>query len=374
MQYNSALDAELSAKKIEMFINGVKGALTDYDPIEDVYVGQTFNVGDVLTIKPFTGYVLVENGNYYSDWLSNGNTFFALSADKKIGTLTYASYMDDVTSFNFSTQLEPIVIPPDDGNPIDNIKKGVNNVYLINSTTARQVMAKRFELVSAEGSVKDKAETIIGLINIPFNISDGYKTVESNIMLADYDTKLKGMVLNTDTLIFNMGIIVVPHISNDLTDYQNVKTILNLPYSDSIELNPQDVVGYTVSIDYWVNVYNGETLINIYSSKNTALINSKKIDLQVSVPFNKIGNTPQNNAFNQIQSIGYNGINTAYIEVKTYDTILKNGVFTNPIIDEKTLLGEVGYIEVENIELTVNAMLQEKSEILNLLRQGVIVK
>lgn len=374
IQYNTNLDTALKEKKIEMFINGAKCGLTEYDPVDDVYIGQTFNVGDVLTIKPFTGYVLVENGNYYLDWLSNGNTFFTLSADKKIGTLTYASYMDDVNSFNFSTQLEPIIIPPDDGNPIDNIKKGVNNVYLINSSTARQVMAKRFELVSAEGSVKDKAESIIGLINIPFTISDVYKTVESNIMLADYDTKLKGMVLNTDTLIFNMGKIVVSHTSNDLTDYQNVKTIINLPYSDSIELNPQDVVGYTVSIDYWVNVYNGETLINIYSSKNNALINNKKIDLQVSVPFNKIGNTPQNNAFNRIQSIGYNGINTAYIEVKTYDTILKNGVFTNPIIDEKTLLGEVGYIEVENIELTVNAMLQEKSEILNLLRQGIIIK
>ena len=375
MQYNTALDTALSAKKIEMFINGVKCALTDYDPVDDVYVGQTFNVGDVLTIKPFTGYVLVENGNYYLDWLSNGNTFFTLSADKKIGTLTYAKYMDDVNSFNFSTQLEPIIIPHDDGNPIDNIKKGVNNIYLLDATTAREVMSKRFTMMTANGSFTDKAEAIIGLINIPFAIDSKYKLPLTNVKLANFDTGLQGIELNTDTLIIDMGFINVPHINNDLTDYESVEVVLNLPYTNSIKLDKADVVGYKISVEYWVNVYNGSCVINIYSSKNNGMIDTKKIDLGVTVPFNKMeGSTPTNSKFNDVDSSGYNGIVSPYIEVKTYDIILKNGVFTNPIIDEKVLTGEKGFIEVENIELTVNAMLQEKSEILNLLRQGVIIK
>ena len=62
------------------------------------------------------------------------------------------------------------------------------------------------------------------------------------------------------------------------------------------------------------------------------------------------------------------------MEVKQYDLLLKDGFFTNPITDESVLTDVKGYIDVENIQLNVNAMLQEKTEILNLLRQGVIIK
>lgn len=365
LTYNTDFNNAINNANLILYINGIEAVLNA--PI---------NVGDILKIEAKTGYLLspLSGDNRISDFMFVVD--FEIAEDKKSGTLNYAS--DDITegwaSYTFTTTTAPIEVPDDNGNPIDNIKKGVNNVYLLDANTARQVMNKRFTRIMASGEGKDYAETIIGLINIPFAIDDKYKTGEQKIMLADFDTQLTGVELNTDTIIVDMGVISVPHLNNDFTDYEKTEVNLFLPFCDSVTLKSSDVVGYDVTISYWVNCYNGETLINIYSSKNNALIESRKVDLRVSVPFNKMGSTPSNNAFNQVQSVGYNGVNTPYIELKTLDNVLKNGLFTNPVIDEKTLTDEEGYIEVENIELTVNAMLQEKTEILNLLRQGVIIK
>lgn len=364
--YNSEFNDAINSNNLVLFINGVKAEL-----------GTIINASDILRIEPLKGYLIdpTHGNNAISCYATNGLLVFEVEDDKKSGSVTFDNSVIDSkwNEYIFTTITAP-ADTPDDDNPIDNIKKGVNNIYLLDILTVRKVMNKRFTRIMASGEAKDYAETIIGLINIPFNIDDKYKNGEQKVMLADYDTELKGIELNTDTIIVDMGSISIPHLNNDFTDYENTIIKLYLPFSDDIDLNSNDVIGYNISINYWINCYNGKALINIFSSKNNSLIESRKVDLNVSVPFNKMGNTPDNNSFNQIESIGYNGINTPYIEVKTLDNVLKNGLFTNPIIDEKVLKGQVGFIEVENIQLNVNAMLHEKTEILNLLRQGVIIK
>lgn len=367
LTYDSKFNDAITSNNLVLFINGVKAEL-----------GVIINVGDVLRIEPLKGYLInpTYGNNAISGFINNSLLVFEVADDKKSGSVTYDGSVtdEDFPDYIFATITAPIDVPDDDGNPIDDIKKGVNNIYLLDVITARKVMNKRFTRIMSSGEGKDYAETIIGLINIPFNIDDKYKNGEQKVMLADYDTELKGIELTTDTIIVDMGVITIPHLNNDFTDYENTTVKLYLPFSDDIDLNPNDVIGYNISINYWINCYNGEALINIFSSKTNSLIESRKVDLNVSVPFNKLGITPTNNSFNLIESIGYNGINTPYVEVKTLDNVLKDGLFTNPIIDEKILNGEVGFIEVENIQLNVNAMLHEKTEILNLLRQGVIIK
>lgn len=384
MKFTGEMERELTDNNLEMFVNGVKCVADNYDPIYDNYTGQEFNLDDVLTIKPITSaYILNDTGNYVTDFILNAVWNFEISDDKKTGSLTInGAMLDGVTRFYFATIPAPIVVPPDDENPIDNIKRGINNVYLLDEVTARKVMKERFDLIVSSGNgdsgasikVIDVADRIIGLINIPFVVDSKYQVGKENVYLADYNTNLQATVLNSDTIIINMGSISVPHVNNNLLDYLNVKAVLNLPYSAPINLEVNDVIGYELKIEYWIDVYNGECMIKILSTKTNSIIESKRVDLGVNVPFNKLGTVPSNNSFNSIDSTGYNGINTPFIEIKTYDTVLVNALFTNPVIDEKTLIDEEGYIEIENIELTVNATLQEKSDILNLLRQGVIIK
>ena len=384
MKFTGEMERELTNNHLEMFVNGVKCEANNYDPIYDTYTGQEFNLGDVLTIRPVnSGYILNDTGNYVSDYLTNTNWEFEISPDKKTGTVVVnGGMLDGIIAFYFATIPAPIVVPPDDENPIDNIKRGINNVYLLDDVTARKVMKERFDLIVSSGNsdsgvsikVIDVADRIIGLINIPFTVDSKYQVGQENVYLADYNTNLQATVLNSDTIIVNMGSISVPHLNNNLLDYLNVKAVLNLPYSMPINLEVNDVIGYELKIEYWIDVYNGECMIKILSTKTNSIIESKRVDLGVNVPFNKLGTVPNNHSFNNIDATGYNGINTPFLELKTYDTVLVNALFTNPVIDEKTLIDEKGFIEVENIELTVNATLQEKDEILNLLRQGVIIK
>lgn len=377
MRYNATFDTELNNNNLVLYVNDVKAELNEYDIMTNGYVGVNIVSGDVLKIVPKEGYLIdpTYGNNSITDFISNNRLVFNVAEDRKSASVVYDGSLEDgYLTYQFSTITAPVDTPDDDNNPIDNIKKGVNNIYLLDVLTARKVMAKRFLRMKSSDDVKDFTDAIIGLINIPFNIDDKYKNGEQKVMLGDYDTELKGIELTTDTIIVDMGTITIPHLNNDFTDYENTTVKLYLPFSDDIDLNSNDVIGYNISINYWINCYNGEALINIFSSKTNSLIESRKVDLNVSVPFNKMGNTPTNNSFNQIESTGYNGINTPYVEVKTLDNVLKDGLFTNPIIDEKILNGEVGFIEVENIQLNVNAMLHEKTEILNLLRQGVIIK
>lgn len=363
MRYSSAIETELKKYNLEMYVNNVKCALTTLTP-SNTWVGQEFKVGDVLTIKGINNYILMDTGNYYSDFLTNSVYQFTVSADKKSGTITVNSNFNYDEGFNFATKPTTVAAT----------KKTVNNIYLLKPDVVRNVLKDSFATPNGDGTAVVHSDGIIGLINLMFPIDTKYKLSETFVMIGDYNTNLKGMELNTDTITVDMGIIKVPVVDGDLSDYEGVEVVLNLPFSEPIKLNPADVMGYSVKLEYWINLYNGECVINIISSKTARVIEVKKIDLKVDVPFNRVQNTPQRNAFNAIGNTGFNGLNKAYIQVNKYDLILKNGFYTNPIIDEKKLTTEKGYIEIENINLTFNATLDEKSKITNLLRNGVIIK
>ena len=336
--------------------------------------GLNVYANDVIKIVAKTGYDLTGNNEFFNN-KTLSTVKFGIDETKNIGTLVVSGNVPTEPDFVFNTVAEPVVIPPDDYNPIDNLKRGVNNIYLLDKVKAREIMGKAFQRSDGDGGVKDMSEYILNLINIPFGVNISYVIADSNVKIVDFDTGILGTELNTDMIIVNMGFIEIPKINNDLSDFENVQVMLHLPYGNEIELNPNDVIGYKINIYYWLDVYTGKATINVYSTKTKELIASQKIDLGVNVPFNKtFGKNPSNNEFNSIKETGYNGVNTAYVEVKQYDLILKDAFFTNPIIDESVLTDVKGYIDVENIQLNVNAMLQEKTEILNLLRQGVIIK
>ena len=357
------LNTAISAK-VDFFVNDVQLTAS----------GLNVYANDIIKIVAKVGYNLKGKNEFFNTKTLSVVTF-VIDATKSIGTLVVSGNVPTEPDFVFNTAAKPVVIPPNVHNPIDKLKRGVNNIYLLNNVKAREIMGKAFQRSDDDGNIKDMSEYILNLINVPFKVDNSYVIADSNVKIVDFDTGILGTELNTDTIIVDMGFIDVPKINNDLSDFENVKVVLHLPYVNEIELTPNDVIGYKINIYYWLDVYTGKATINVYSAKTDELIASQKIDLGVSVPFNKtFGKNPSNNEFNSIKETGYNGVNTAYVEVKKYDLILKDGFFTNPIIDESVLTNVKGYIDVENIQLNVNAMLQEKTEILNLLRQGVIIK
>lgn len=343
------LDAVLNANS-KLYVNDVLA--NNATPIAD---------GDIVKIVADKGY------QFYNDERGHLSVniprqVLAVSSDMK--TISFAAQqLRDSLSFSVST------IPT----PIDDIA-GVNNVYRIGADLVKKFITRKWIDNSNVGNFKDVNGLIISLLQVPFTIDESLINGTGNIRLGTYDTGEVGEVVIDDKLTINIGSINVSHGANDLTDYNNAKAILNLPYVDAIVLDVDSVIGYKVNVEYILNLYNSMVTVNVYSSKHDDVIISKTIDFNLSVPFGNVEQKPIGSNSNEISFVRDNGIKQAYIEIIKNDVILKNGLFTIPVIDEKILINERGFIKVEEIELKSNASKNEKDDIVNLLNRGVIIK
>ena len=75
-----------------------------------------------------------------------------------------------------------------------------------------------------------------------------------------------------------------------------------------------------------------------------------------------------------IVMVGDKFIRKPFIEIQKYDPILADGIFSNLVEDEKTLLDEKGFLEVDKIQLESSSTSEEKRLIVTALKSGVIIK
>ena len=285
---------------------------------------------------------------------------FILSGDSKTATFT------TVTGTNYSIPTIATVIQTKE-------VKGLNAVYELTPDLLRTFTAKRFVFNSGTETV-DYGKFILGLIELPFKVPSEYVTGKQNIQLGGYDTRVNADLLNIDEITLDLGVITVPLKFNNSLDFQNVTGVLHLPYSPSINIEPKYFIGETLRVEYVINMYNGECIINIYSTKTNGVIIRQNVDLNINIPFAQIETHPSQNAPSNIRLGGDNGLKNPYIEVLRNDVILSNGFFTIPVLDEKPLQGETGFIQVNEVNLQVNAPDNERENIISLLNKGVIIK
>lgn len=251
--------------------------------------------------------------------------------------------------------------------------KGFNDVFRLTPTQLREVTSKRFIFDNGQ-VVTDYGQYILGLIELPFAINSNIIIGQDFIKLGGYDTNIKADSLSVDFIKYNMGVINVPTIKNNLLDFKNTIAILHLPYSDSINIDVDYVVGCSISIEYVVNLYDGVVTINVSSSKINGVVNTSNVDMGITLPFANLETYPSANDPRSIKLGGDNGIKIPYIEILKNDSVLENGFFTVPIIDEINLSGVNGYCVVENVLLETDATQDEKNTIVSMLNSGVVIK
>lgn len=254
---------------------------------------------------------------------------------------------------------------------------GSNNVYLIDSDILKQVNKKRFKTVTGGVDVSevtyDYGQFILSVLKIPFTVPPENIILPENITLANFDTGVSAPKINVDVLKINLGEITVPAIENNIYDYVDTVALLHLPRMSSIAIELEYVIGRTISIEYLVDCYVGDATVNIYSDLIDSPIITKSVNIGVNIPY---ANTNNNAVLDNgnIEVGGDNGVTTAFIELVKVDSILKDGLFTIPIIDEAILNTATGFIQVERIELKTEALRNEKAMLLNVLSDGVIIK
>lgn len=255
---------------------------------------------------------------------------------------------------------------------------GSNNVYLATDKTIRDVNNERYRtrLVTNDGQTEieffDYGDFILNIIDLPFSLED--KVLEDEfINLGDRTLQTKAPIVATDNVTIDMGTINILG-EGDSLDYQDVRTVLHLPWLSKVMIDASYVINQTIRIEYNVDMYTGDAVANIYSTAvgdETFLAVSGTLGTNIPhAGYKFYTNTPDNKGINTSAN---NNIRKAYIEVIKSDAPLKDDFFSASVSDAGVLTNESGYIEISNANLQFKALHTEKLDIINILRNGIIV-
>lgn len=247
-----------------------------------------------------------------------------------------------------------------------------NNVYKIDSNILKELMKEKIIVSSGEtAEYLDKSEFIINVLELPYIVDSSLiDDVDSFINLGDFTSKVKAPKLKQDRLILDMGTITIPKKFNNSYDYINTDINLHLPFNKAVKLNPEYVIGFDLKIEYIIDVYTGDTTINIISSNGDIVIDSIGSTIGRDIPIimvdKKIGRMSKENSL-------MNGIDTPFIEV-IRNKVVDYNIFNNMVLKQSKLKDVKGYLKVDEINLETTATLQEQEEIKMLLKQGINIK
>lgn len=343
--YNQSLKDTVTENNCKLLCNGI-----------ELQVNDGFNNDDLLKLVPNTGYELVSATitSFDSYNYDNVQTFVDGELILDIPDDYNISYFDIVTT------------------QVDNVT-GSNSVYKISDQDLKQINKDRFVTNGGNPpSTIDYGVNILGAINLPFEIDSSYIQEAETVKLGKHETSVKAPKIAVDKLFYNLGDIVVSD-AVDSIDYTNVKALLHLPYAPSLNLELDYTIGYTINVEYVIDLYSGNAVINVKSSKNDDVVITSNVNLGVNIPYIFNESMPSVNNINVVLG-GDNHIRSPYIELVKNKSILADGFFTIPIVDENLLSTCEGFVRVEEIELQSNALSYENSLILNALKSGVIIK
>lgn len=356
------LDA-ISGASVEMLVDGVP-----------VTVDQTIVVNQVVTLVCGAGFKF-ESAPYfrYTDMMSYIDYDFILSLEtnEKVASGVYDGIYDSLYAG------WPVINTIIDENESGDIAP-LNNVYLVDPDIIETVNSERFVYLLGGESVEqviDYGVYILSILNLPFKIDDSLVAGLNTVKLGNKTLTVSAEQLTTDKIIIDFGTISTPANSGDLLDYTNIVVNLYLPFVNPITIDANMAVGEAIGIEYTIDVYTGNAIINLSSSKiEGRVFYSSNVNLGVSVPYTTQSATTQQLFNANIAQTGNNKILKPFIEVIKNDVVLPHGFFTVPIADEGQLSAESGFVTVDNIELEVEALSIEKEMIIARLASGVIIK
>ncbi len=349
--YNEDMKAIIDDNHTKFYSNGVI-----------LNLGDIVYSGDLLEIKCNSGYVFSGNVKFiaYDIYNYTNDILFSINASGTIATYTVnTDYY--ISSLELLTEQTDAIV-------------GSGNIFKITEFQLQQINKDRFYATPAPNvEIIDYGTNILGVIKLPFDISSDHIQNDELIRLGSHITTVSAPKIDTDKLVLDLGDIEVQAPSN-LLDYSNTRVLLHLPYAPTMSLDIDYVLGYTINVEYIINLYDGNSTINIKSSKTNKIIASGTVDLGVNIPYSSdSGYSPASNNTNVMMG-GDNHVKSPFIEINRNIPLLADKFFTIPVIDESTLMGNIGFVRVDEIDLNVSATSREKELIISALKAGVIIK
>lgn len=343
--------------------------IIDPKPVENNW-GQTHYYLDpkhtTITIKANTGYSFENDGSLtYKKDETNQETIIIKATHTDTVTVNLPSDINWSYQKYFNLTLgavKPKIVENAGG--FTNIYKADYNNLL---KFSNEVIAKASTTSSGDVQTYNITPYIDNLVMLPFNVP---ASGNSSIVVGNETFKTQLPTVNNNYLTVDLGKISVNEQYKNGYDYYQVKTRLMLPYTNLIELDPIHVINKTISIQYVVNVVNGDTTINLYNNEDLFL--SQQVNLANEIPFiSKATNGQQYRVINQLKTMFRNDINQAYIIVEQPTPILNADYYaTNEKGTLKNYTGNVKAKLLNNIDINSNDLISLQ----NLLETGVKIK
>ena len=87
---------------------------------------------------------------------------------------------------------------------------------------------------------------------------------QSKIYIGDYETNVGSVPVITETKIYkSFGIIEIPRYFNDYRDFTETQVSIYLPFIGFMDLDPKDIIGCHVSLEYTLDIITGTCLATI---------------------------------------------------------------------------------------------------------------
>lgn len=319
-----------------------------------------------IKLQANDGYTFESDGSltYQRDILDQG-TLTIKATHTNIATVTLPSDIDWSNQQDFMLTMGAVK------SEIVETTGGFTNIYKADYTNLLKFSNEVIVKITGGqgGSVQsyDVTPYINNLIMLPFNVPTGEK---STIVAGNEAFTTQLPTVDNNYLSVDLGKIKVDEQYKNGFDYYQVKTRLMLPYTNMIELDPKHVINQTVSIQYIVNVVNGDTTINL--SNNDDLFYSNQVNLASEIPFiSSATKGSQYTVINQLKTVFRNSIKQAYIIIEQPTPVLNSDFY--PTNEKGTLKGYTGNVKaslLNNMDINSN----ELNALQNILETGVKIK
>lgn len=321
--------------------------------------GETIDKSKNVVITADTGYEFKNTYHY----LDNGYEYDMVKNLEKTTLTIDTSAITGLSDITLNDNYVATV-------PVETIG-GFCNLYKVTEKELTQLAKVRFQKDTTSDTVVDYGSSITQLYILPLPIPSDIIGDRSNIILGDYDSSVESTLLNNYTVDYDMGTIEVPAKYNNAYDFINTTCTLRVPFFNAVALDPENVIGHTISIKFTLDLYSGNVTMNVSSDFTNGIIYSATANIVTQIPFIQKQN---NSVVNQLSNVFKYVIDTPVIEiVRNIPYQSDNATFGRETVLVDKLSSVHGYCEVDNINLVTLATNDEKDSIKELLKDGVFI-
>ena len=323
------------------------------------------NTSKTITLTADNGYIFDDDviyyyydaeNSYYAKQTKKANKQNTISFDVAVGS--YHDYHENGLPSIKAVATKPDITPT-----------GTKAIHIYNMTDG-EVNTVMNSLVVNFDENGPKAVDFTRFINqiyrIPFDVPDDLTTDIKNIKVGKYNVDVNTKQVNQDKLIIDGGSITVePHYKN-ANDYSPIECVLYLPFTKEVNLNINDIINHTINIKYNVDLLSGATTIIVSNENNE--IYTGQFNISTSLEFYGLY---EDKVVNKLNSTYINDILQAYIKL-IYNKPIENLV-SYETMEHGILKDYHGFTKISNINLQGTYNYNESTEIIELLKQGVLI-